>query len=620
MMTINREVQAIAKEISLSSLMLKQVGLAVTTPGIAASRRALETAKGIAMQNQTIFTEIKDMAEMSQQRDENGHIRSITIASKAQSWFRKHRVQYLLGQLVSLKLSLSIMLQILQLGKTITEPRCVSPLFPAPDPVPQYENSQANIFYRRDALKKPITQQEMLQERAEIQNMVVVRNWSLVDLQRLYLLAEDEVEHPQNSPSPENRELQQVRGDPRLFITTAAHEENTSNALVKYHETPLSQLEASWDKAMYRPNRLLNAPDNNIVDLLLREWTRLYEMNPKARSANGYQAHVDSDTDDSDSNSEFERVDTRGQYLKAAPRTSGVAKEVRFQARVEDDMDSDEARPRRKGLKRGIIRSGSEDSSSSASDSEDLPASRRSSTSSTTSPRTSISSSSGGIRRQSLAGVYGPPGNPGTPGATRASGPPGLSRTPGPPGPPGNTGMPPGAQPGMPIYPRSGPPSPRMSRPVSVPNQPRAQVSFDQQSQQNSPRYHAPSVGPSHPSVPRNPYQPPPTFSGPGRPGYGGYSLHGRVHHFPQPPPPPSQQQQPPPPPPPNSNSFPPTSHRSSRSESRRSKSRSQKRDRGESGKGSSFKENAKKDVKRGLLGAGAVAGLLDILEGLSAI
>lgn len=119
MMTVNREIQAIAKEISLSSLMLKQVGLAVTTPGISASRNALETAKAIAMQNQTIFTEIKGMAEMSQQRDENGHIRSITIASKAQSWFRKQRVQYLVGQLISLKLSLSILLQVLQLGKII---------------------------------------------------------------------------------------------------------------------------------------------------------------------------------------------------------------------------------------------------------------------------------------------------------------------------------------------------------------------------------------------------------------------------------------------------------------------------------------------------------------------
>jgi hypothetical protein len=126
MATANREIQSIAKEISLFSLTLKQVGLVLDTPEARASRSALETAKRITMQSQAIFTEIKDMAEMSQQRDEQGNIRSITIASKAQSWFRKQRVQYLLGQLVLLKLSLSIMLQILQFGKNIATTRFVS--------------------------------------------------------------------------------------------------------------------------------------------------------------------------------------------------------------------------------------------------------------------------------------------------------------------------------------------------------------------------------------------------------------------------------------------------------------------------------------------------------------
>lgn len=125
MTTANREIQAIAKEISMCSLMLKQVGTIMDSSEVTASWGALETAKGIAMHSQTIFTEIKDMAEMSQQRDENGHMRSITIAGQAQSWFRKQRVQYLLGQLVSLKLSLSIMLQILQLGKNIARNRFV---------------------------------------------------------------------------------------------------------------------------------------------------------------------------------------------------------------------------------------------------------------------------------------------------------------------------------------------------------------------------------------------------------------------------------------------------------------------------------------------------------------
>lgn len=449
--------------------------------------------------------------------------------------------------------------------------------------------------------------------------MVVVRNWSLVDLQRLYHLAEDEVAHPRDSPLPEDREMRQVEGDPRLSITAAAHEGNSCNAMVKYNVTPLSQLEASCDKAMYQPNRLLNAPDYNIVDRLLREWTRLYETDAKTKRANGYQAHVESDTDDSDSDDdsdyEYERPGSRGQYLEAPPRNAGVVKEVRFQPRVEDDVESDQGRPRRKGPRRGILRSVSEDSSSCSSDSDDLRASPRSSMSSTTSRMTPVNDPSGGSRRQTPAGIYGPP-----PGSA------------GPAGSSGNTGTQPGTQPGIPNHPRSGPPSPRMSRPVSIPNQPRAQLSSDQQAQQYPPRQYTPSIGPSYPPPHGNLYRtPPPTTAppGPGRLGYGGYSPHGRANLFPPPPPPSQQQQQqqhaqplPPPPPPPslNSNPFPPLKSRSSRSEHRHSKSRSQRRERGDGRKESSFKENAKKDVKRGLLGAGAVAGLMDILEGLSAI
>lgn len=123
MATANREIQATAKEITLFSLMLKQVGLAMDVPEVTASPSALETARGIAVQSQNIFTEIKDTVEMSQNRDETGNIRSITVAGPVQSWFRRQRVQYLIGQLISLKLSLAIMLQIFQLGKNIAKTR-----------------------------------------------------------------------------------------------------------------------------------------------------------------------------------------------------------------------------------------------------------------------------------------------------------------------------------------------------------------------------------------------------------------------------------------------------------------------------------------------------------------
>lgn len=123
MATADLEIQKIAKEISLFSLMLKQVGLTMEAAESVVSQSALDTAKEITSQSQTIFNEVKEMVEMSQKRDANGNLRSITIAQRVKWCFKKQRVQYLLGQLESLKLSLSIMLQILLLGKSITAAR-----------------------------------------------------------------------------------------------------------------------------------------------------------------------------------------------------------------------------------------------------------------------------------------------------------------------------------------------------------------------------------------------------------------------------------------------------------------------------------------------------------------
>ena len=121
--TADVEIQSIARHISLFSLMLKQVGLTLEDSKSIASQTALDTTNEIAKQSKTVFDEIKSMVEMVQKKDERGHIRSITVAQRVKWCFKKQRVQYLLGQLESLKLSLSIMLQTLQLGKRIAEPQ-----------------------------------------------------------------------------------------------------------------------------------------------------------------------------------------------------------------------------------------------------------------------------------------------------------------------------------------------------------------------------------------------------------------------------------------------------------------------------------------------------------------
>ena len=113
------EIQTIARGISSYSLMLKQVGLTVQTTRTLASQSAIDTISQIAKQSQYVFDEVKRMVEMVQKQDDKGHIQSISIAQRVTWCFKKQRVQYMLGQLECLKLSLSLMLQVLQLGKII---------------------------------------------------------------------------------------------------------------------------------------------------------------------------------------------------------------------------------------------------------------------------------------------------------------------------------------------------------------------------------------------------------------------------------------------------------------------------------------------------------------------
>lgn len=117
------EIQAIARGISSYSLLLKQVGINIRATKALASQSAIDTVSQIAKQSQSVFDEVKSMVELVQKQDEKGHIQSISIAQRVTWCFKKQRVQYLLGQLECLKLSLSLMLQVLQLGKTIATER-----------------------------------------------------------------------------------------------------------------------------------------------------------------------------------------------------------------------------------------------------------------------------------------------------------------------------------------------------------------------------------------------------------------------------------------------------------------------------------------------------------------
>lgn len=110
------EVHRISKSVTLFSMMLKQTGTLLQTADSVHSHEAVETAKSIADESTRVFDEIKDMVDRMGTKS-TGDATSPTIQQKFRWCFKKHRVTYLLAQLESLKLSLSVMLQVIVLGR-----------------------------------------------------------------------------------------------------------------------------------------------------------------------------------------------------------------------------------------------------------------------------------------------------------------------------------------------------------------------------------------------------------------------------------------------------------------------------------------------------------------------
>ena len=251
--------------------------------------------------------------------------------------------------------------------------------------------------------------------------MIVVQHWSLVELRKLYELAEKEANEETISPTIEEPppsydaagnaqtsyyEDQAAKGDRRLSVQGPSVPEkipDDSQAMVKFQERPLQQLDRQFTLALTRENRALGAPVYDIVDHLLHEWTKIPATEPRPSPPNsrghpspplsrgppspphsrghpsppssrgnpsGRPTYYESDEDTSDS--EFERSSDIGGRCIEGPR-KGVEKSVRFSATVnsEEEEEEDHHRSRRRAPKKHVLHS--EDDTSSDTESEPSP-------------------------------------------------------------------------------------------------------------------------------------------------------------------------------------------------------------------------------------------------------
>ena len=455
--------------------------------------------------------------------------------------------------------------------------------------------------------------------------MVVNRHWSFDDLRRLYEMAEhegpDDPRGPNGSPPPSYEAVEHPGGDQRLAIEPSPLDSDQSKAIVKYHAMPLNQLDAKMTNAMALPNKVLAQPDVNVVDHLLAEWTHVKEFERRRQKRREkYSAHYQTDESDTSSDDEYDQSMRKGGHHLEGPNGTHMprnsVKNVHFRARVEsDNEDSDKATPRNgRTPSRYVLRS---DSSSSSSHSPP-PHLRRSSDSSTrfrpapadltdrtrrpyTQPRDGVSSTD----RPNLRTGPGP--QSGLPQQQQQ--PRGLPQQwQNPPQSPHWLSNSAAQSPGLRPPPYNGqfpPPNGQYQQPGHFPPTPPP-----------GPQRMATSSGPYHPGHPHgqqkqispsSSFQPgfrgPPSLDGRGggggqpREGYqpqsrdGGHHHHSGRHH-----------------------------RRRDTNERDRDRDRDRESEKKREVKQKSFKENAKKDVTRGLLGAGAVAGLMDLLGGLDGI
>ena len=440
--------------------------------------------------------------------------------------------------------------------------------------------------------------------------MILVQHWSLVELRKLYELADQEArEEPQSpmldDPPPSydaSRALEQGLpvqpahvNNQQISVHTAVvppRMEDHSQVIVKYQEKPIQQLDASFNQALARENRVVHAEVYDIVEHLLREWTRTPEMqshsSPPRDSPRDTRrkSYYESDTDDT-TDSEFEGSLTGGRYLEAPPRKSHKGK-VQFRARVESDPeDAEREKPRERAPRRHVLQSGDSDTSSE-SDSEPLPSHTR--------PRPRRSSDASSHHSE----TYDRPRRPYMSG--------GLSNVP-------------EDASGSRTTPRGMPPSPMPVpiRPMPTPNQqwPPTPQGTPSNPGFRAPSFSAPSFNAPHPSSPRiqsngpyapsaNGHYPQPTGYMPGpspQPQTGTYF-------------PPRMQMQGPPSTMgiPQQQQRPPRHRRQHRNEDRESARMAREREKAQKA------EESNKNLKRGLFGGAALAGIMDLLQGLDGI
>ncbi|CAL5867589.1 uncharacterized protein PFLUO_LOCUS1808 [Penicillium psychrofluorescens] len=336
------DIHSIAKGISLFALTLKHVGQTLEAADLERSPEATEKAWEIAGQGQMVFFEIEHMLDKLKGTDANDNLQNIPVQERLRWCFPKQHVTYLLAQLESLKLSLIVVLRILQLGNLI--------------------KSSA------DNLPSPLTVDDAIaQEKAETQNMIIVRYWSVKRLDRLWDMVEQEATEAANDETNQminsNYSAPNTAAVLKPLVAATKGFELTRLPAVTFgnSDVGLSDIERSPKDMVHLSESAMNQ--------LLSVWvpsldpTLLRDAGKPAHGDESYgqpRVYISSDSECDPKDLDFDGREVRGYYLEGntvdwrKPQSQEAryhAAQMRkqystYQAQVESDSDDDNERGR----------------------------------------------------------------------------------------------------------------------------------------------------------------------------------------------------------------------------------------------------------------------------------
>lgn len=247
------------------------------------------------------------------------------------------------------------------------------------------KHSHHSHFYSDTPQEASMKKDMIQQERAETQNIVIVRYWQNTRLDRLYDAAEREDFEDRKAEFEARNSGLLTSGQPQLALEPP--QDPTSTSLIKLPNTSFGGLDESLERIRESPKDMVRVSDS-VIDPLLNRWTRWREVKER-QSHRGYRRYTPSVHDLSESDEEhprkmkadFDRDDSpHGYYLEGTttdwrkPHSAAARREAsrlrkkyaEYQPSVDSDEEQREMRSKdRRPPRRHVIDSSEESSSPS---------------------------------------------------------------------------------------------------------------------------------------------------------------------------------------------------------------------------------------------------------------